>query len=182
MGSSYYFASPLVSFAWVLGAAVVVSGVSVAILLRRGADRRVIAERLELVWLGAALGAVAVLTLQPGPGGFHSALAPILNPAAKVMPSAAAANVALYVPVGFFAALLWRRKAQPIVWATGHAFSVSIVIELAQWLLPISRSFQTQDLLLNTLGGLIGAALGAYAMQHLHPAGEPVPRDVSVPN
>mgnify|MGYP001821705274 CR=1 FL=1 len=180
MQSSYYFASPLVSIAWVLGVAVVVSVVSVTILLRRGAGRSVIAERLELVWLSTALGAVAVLTLQPGPGGFDSALAPILDPAAKVTLSGAAANVALYVPVGFFAAVLWHRKAQPIAWATGLAFSVSLGIELAQWLLPISRSFQTQDLLLNTLGGFIGAALGTFAMQHLRRAGGPIPRDMSV--
>ena len=38
MRSSYYFASPLVSIAWVLGAAVVVSVVSVAILVRRGVE------------------------------------------------------------------------------------------------------------------------------------------------
>ena len=110
MRSSYYFASPLVSIAWVLGTAVVVSVVSIAILLRRGADRGVIAERLELVGLGAALVAVAVLTLQPGPGGFESALAPILNPAATVAPSGAIANLVMFVPVGFFAALLWRRQ------------------------------------------------------------------------
>ena len=45
-------------------------------------------------------------------------------------------------------------------WATGLAFSVSLGVEVAQLVLPISRAAEVHDIVFNTFGGFIGA-LGA---------------------
>jgi VanZ family protein len=166
--NDYYFGSPLVSIAWFTAVALVASGAVVAISLRRGAGRAVIVQRLEMTWLVASIGAAVILTLQPGPAGFGSALAPVLNPVSGVDEFDTVSNVVLCLPIGFFAALVWRSMARPVVWATGLAFSVSLSIELAQFVLPISRSAQTHDLILNTLGGLFGAVAGTVAARLVH--------------
>ena len=117
------------------------------------------------MWLVASVAVVAVLTLQPGPGGFGAPLPSILNPFSRLYGADAIVNAILYVPVGFFAAVVWRLKTRPIVWATGFAFSVSLVVEFAQLVLPISRSAQFQDLVFNTLGGLVGALAAGLAVE-----------------
>lgn len=71
-----------------------------------------------------------------------------------------AANALIFVPIGFFANLLWRRPR----WWRGLAvgFCVSLVIEFLQ--LFVNRSTDVDDLILNTtgafLGGLIALLLG----------------------
>ncbi len=168
MQTDYYFGSPLVSVAWVAAIAVAVSGAVVVASRRRGLDRAAMVERLRMTWLVAALGAVAILTLQPGPAGFGSALPPIPNPFANTSWYDTVGNVILYLPVGFFAVLVWSGKPRPVAWATGLAFFVSLSIEGAQLLLPIGRSAQTHDVILNTLGGFIGAMAGSLAVQLVH--------------
>ena len=111
----------MVTVAWIVAVAVVISGATVAISRRRGADRAAIVERLEMVWLIAAVGGVAILTLQPGPGGFGSALPPTRNPVSSATLSDTIANIVLYVPVGFFATLVWRRSERRVAWATASA-------------------------------------------------------------
>ncbi len=182
MRNDYYFGSPLVSIAWFTAVALMASGAVVAISLRRGAGRAVIVERLEMTWLVASIGGAAILTLQPGPAGFGSALAPVLSPVSGVGKFDIVSNVVLCLPVGFFAALVWRNRARPVVWATGLAFSVSLSIELAQFVLPISRSAQTHDLILNTLGGFIGAVAGTMALRLIYRSDVPTPADMSVVN
>jgi VanZ family protein len=179
--TDYYFGSPVVTVAWIVAVAVVISGGAVAISHRRGADRAAIVERLEVVWLIAAVGAVALLTLQPGPGGLGSALPQNVSPVSNPSLSDALANVVLYLPVGFFATLVWRRRARPVAWATGLAFSVSLSIEAAQWLLPIGRASETRDVIFNTLGGLIGAVAGTLVARHGHRSDVPTSGDGSGP-
>jgi len=152
--------SLVMTVAWIAPVALVAAVVVVALSLRRGADRAVIVERLVLVGLLAALGAVAVLTLQPLGGGFDAPRSSSFNPIAPIGRKDALDNLLLFIPVGFFAMLWWRSKARPVVWAAGLAFSVSFVIEMAQWVLPINRAASIHDVMFNTLGGFAGA-LGA---------------------
>ena len=75
----------------------------------------------------------------------------------------AAANALIFVPIGFFTNLLWRRPR----WWKGMAvgFCVSLTIEFLQ--LFVNRSTDVDDLILNTtgafLGGLIALLLGKLA-------------------
>ena len=74
-----------------------------------------------------------------------------------------AANALIFVPIGFFANLLWRRSR----WWKGLAvgFCVSFTIEFLQ--LFVNRSTDVDDLILNTtgafLGGIIALLLGKLA-------------------
>ncbi|WP_302497063.1 VanZ family protein [uncultured Flavonifractor sp.] len=75
----------------------------------------------------------------------------------------AAANALIFVPIGFFANLLWRKPR----WWKGLVvgFCVSLTIEFLQ--LFVNRSTDVDDLILNTtgafLGGLIALLLGKLA-------------------
>ncbi|MCI8272017.1 MAG: VanZ family protein [Erysipelotrichaceae bacterium] len=62
-------------------------------------------------------------------------------------------NVLLFVPFGMFAPLIWknRNRLLPVLYS---AFSFSLLIELSQLL--NNRRCDIDDLLLNTLGGVIG--------------------------
>lgn len=144
----------------IAGVGLVASGLVIAFSLARRADGDSIADRLAMVWFVAALAAVVGLTLQVGPGGYGGVLPAQLDPTSRVRLPNARANMLLYLPLGFFAALLWRSKPRPVVWATGLALSLSLATELAQWVLPISRAAEFQDVVFNTLGGLVGGAVG----------------------
>ena len=64
-------------------------------------------------------------------------------------------NAVMFVPLGFFPALLWRRaRWWKSVLAAG---GTSLFVEL--WQLFIDRSSDINDLILNTLGGLLGFGL-----------------------
>lgn len=61
-------------------------------------------------------------------------------------------NALMFVPIGFFPALLWRRGRW---WKSALAAGgASLFVEL--WQLFIDRSSDINDLILNTLGGLAG--------------------------
>lgn len=69
------------------------------------------------------------------------------------------ANVAMVVPAGVLAALaLPRSRWQQ--W-TAYAFLAALGVELTQGLLLPARSASSTDVVANTLGMLVGAALGA---------------------
>lgn len=63
-------------------------------------------------------------------------------------------NVALFVPFGLGLAL-WRR------WGVGRVvpvgFVLSVVVETAQYLLPLGRAVDVDDVVLNTIGAALGA-------------------------
>lgn len=71
------------------------------------------------------------------------------------------ANVVLFVPVGLLVALAWTRLRLWQVVAIGAAMSV--VIETAQGVMP-SRFPTVSDVIANTLGTFIGAAIVAIIM------------------
>jgi Glycopeptide antibiotics resistance protein len=90
-----------------------------------------------------------------------------------------ALNVCLFVPLGFFLRMVWRRG---FLVATGTGLAISLVIELTQltgvWgIYPCAyRLFDVDDLIANTTG----AALGGLLSRGLNPwlarrAGEPMP-------
>jgi len=160
-----HFGSILLGAALVAVIAAGASGAVLASSRKNGDDRDAIVGRLERIWLVASVAVVVGLTLQPGPGGFGSPLPSMLDPFAPLGKRDALANTILYLPVGFFAAAVWKSKPRPVVWATGLALSVSLVIELAQFVLPISRSAQFHDVVFNTLGGFIGALAGSVVFQ-----------------
>lgn len=67
-----------------------------------------------------------------------------------------AGNVLIFVPLGFLPALLWKRWRH--LWtAVPLCAGVSLLIEALQ--LFIGRSVDVDDLILNTLGGLLGYLL-----------------------
>lgn len=156
---------------WIVPVAVVAGVVVVAASRRRGADWEVVAHRLVMVGLLAALTAAAVLTLQPLGGGFDAPRSSSFNPISPIRRKDALDNVLLFLPVGFFAVLWWRSKPRPVVWATGLAFSASFVIEMAQWVLPINRAASIHDVLFNTLGGLAGGIAAILVLQVVERSG-----------
>ncbi len=73
-------------------------------------------------------------------------------------------NIAMFLPIGFLPALLWRR---PRWWkALAAGAGLSLCIELCQ--IPIDRGTDIDDLWLNTLGALAGYAL-AWLLGRLWP-------------
>ena len=165
MLSGLRFGSSVLSLIWIPAITLAASGVVIALSRRRGADRTTTMDWLVMVWLLAAVAAAAILTLQPGPQAFDGARPSILNPISRVDVRDAVANVMLYLPVGFFAALFRRSKPRPVVWATGLALSLSLLIESAQLLLPIDRAATTHDVIFNTVGGFIGAVAGTIVVR-----------------
>lgn len=74
-------------------------------------------------------------------------------------------NIVMFVPFGFFAGLLWRGFNWKRALLTG--FCITAFIEC--WQLCVGRSFDIDDLMLNTLGTFCGWLL-ALAVQRLFPS------------
>ena len=79
-----------------------------------GTDPDSIVDRLVAVLLVAALVAVALLTLRPRVGGFAPPRSSISYPFRRVDMRDAVSNVALFLAVGFFAAVRRRSKPRPV--------------------------------------------------------------------
>jgi len=124
----------------------------------------------KAVWLWRLLAAASVLWLlwmtQRSQEMVVADLAPLTEPAAARGISShvlisIAGNVAVFVPLGLAVArslALGRGMAPPAALAGGTAFGalVSVCIEMLQMLSP-SRFPDWRDLVLNTLGALVGA-------------------------
>lgn len=68
-----------------------------------------------------------------------------------------AGNILCFVPYGFFVPVIFRRIRNGVT-VTVAAFVFSLAVEVAQLLLR-AGSFDVDDLLLNTVGGLAGYAI-----------------------
>ena len=66
-------------------------------------------------------------------------------------------NVALFVPVGFL--WTWAAVRSGRSWATAllAGIGLSVFVELVQFLAPLGRAVDVDDVLLNSLGTLLGA-------------------------
>ncbi|MGN8132666.1 VanZ family protein [Paenarthrobacter sp. 22069] len=80
----------------------------------------------------------------------------------------ASANVALFIPVGFVAALAFPNKRWWQIGAFGML--VSGCIELGQFLFLHSRFASPSDVMTNTSGAVIGALVAVLATQRRRPA------------
>jgi glycopeptide antibiotics resistance protein len=63
-------------------------------------------------------------------------------------------NVILFVPFGAAVALRWPALGEAK--AAAVAFALSFGVELVQFLLPLGRTAQTTDVIMNTFGGWLG--------------------------
>ncbi len=156
----------------VLGPALVLFAVGSAVQVWRGAWH----VRRALLQLAAAVYVAAVLSLTIFPlevtWGEYANQAPwigqinfipLLTADITIVP-----NVIMMVPFGFLLPLMSRRatSASRAAWMTA---AVSLAIEAAQLLSYIvlnnGRSVDVNDLLANTLGGLVGYALVTLALR-----------------
>ena len=62
-------------------------------------------------------------------------------------------NVVIFIPFGFFMAM--ASKTRSVFAVTGYSFGLSLLIEAVQLLTKVGR-FDVDDLLLNTVGGILG--------------------------
>jgi glycopeptide antibiotics resistance protein len=76
-------------------------------------------------------------------------------------------NSMLLVPFGALLATVMPRRRWDLVVLAGVALSTTI--ELLQWALPIGRSVDIDDVLLNSLGSLLGFRLGSIALERIGP-------------
>ncbi len=67
------------------------------------------------------------------------------------------ANIVMFMPFGFCPALLWRNSR----WYRALGVSLLITENIECWQLFIGRTFDVDDLILNTLGAMLGWALWA---------------------
>ena len=65
------------------------------------------------------------------------------------------ANVALFLPLGFCPALLWRNRS----WWGAVIMAAAVPILVENWQVLIGRYFDVDDLMLNALGVLLGRFL-----------------------
>lgn len=69
-------------------------------------------------------------------------------------------NLALFVPLGWTAAGLTKRRAKGILFVVLFAFTLSLCCEIAQYLLGRGQA-DSNDIFFSTLGAAVGAALRA---------------------
>lgn len=65
-------------------------------------------------------------------------------------------NIVLFVPAGFFLYIIIRKE----LLTTIFCLTLSIFIETMQFLLPIGRITNIDDIILNSIGGVAGTLLG----------------------
>ena len=133
---------------------------------------------MALFW--AYCGGMAVLTLVPQPGYVTAALmghtAPYfdvsgLSRRVSLIPFSQLdslfnilGNIVMFLPFGFFAALLWRGFG----WRRSVLLSFAVTAFIECWQLFVGRRFDVDDMIFNALGVFGGFLLGA-ALQLLLP-------------
>jgi glycopeptide antibiotics resistance protein len=148
-----------------------VLAVGVLVRRRRGTvGRRVVAVAGGTI-VGLSLTAIALATLQPlgaseWPAGVnltpletvHLYLAPGVSTLLAVQNLVL--NVVLFVPLGIGMVLL---RGRGVAVATVTGIVVSLVVEALQFVLPLGRSVDVDDVLLNSAGALLGAVAAVAA-------------------
>jgi glycopeptide antibiotics resistance protein len=122
-------------------------------------------RRLLLFGFLAYVGFLGWVTLRPSNNPSVTNWVPLLDITRTLRRSIAArslsellGNVVLFVPLGWFLPMLWGRlRSYARVFAVTAA--CSIAIELMQLVFVPGRSTSVDDVILNSIGGLIGAAM-----------------------
>lgn len=148
--------------------AVLVAAGSAVLLSRRGVARERVLRAVAAVLLVGAVVAVLHLTLagsaRVATDGSLVPLRSIRAELGNVDPWLGIVNLignaAVFVPIGLLVPLAWERP-----WTRGIASAavLSAGIELCQWEFRLGAG-DVDDLILNTLGGLIGA-VGAFSVR-----------------
>jgi VanZ like family len=140
---------------------VVAVGALSATISERRHDRTT-SSRLPLgIALSCSLAAILALTLVPASGANERELVPLVHIIGGLRPPTetdvllnVVGNVLLFLPLGAGLCLLGLRVRATIL----IAFSLSAFVEITQLFVP-GRTTSVDDLLLNTLGALLGHAL-----------------------
>lgn len=135
--------------------------VAVVLVLRRGEPAAAMLRAARVLLAGSAI-AVLVATMMSGAGGTGANLVPgagiraaLNNPNRGLGLLNLLGNMVMFLPVGFLLPLAVRLRFRT---AVASCAVLSAMIELVQLLM--SRSLDVDDVLLNTLGGAVGAGLG----------------------
>lgn len=136
------------------------------VLVSRGSKEKLLPRTLVLnVALACTLFGVLLITLTPRPYGsdgrtdlvpFHplwTALTGEID-ATRVV-ATFGANILLFVPLGILLPLKWTRLDSPVMITLVLAL-LSAAIEVSQYYINAGRVAQVDDVIFNTLGGLIG--------------------------
>jgi glycopeptide antibiotics resistance protein len=122
-------------------------------------------RRLLLVGLLVYIALLGWVTLRPSDNPSVTNWVPLLDIVRTLRRSVDArslsellGNVVLFVPLGWFLPMLWRcLRSYAKVFAVAAACSATI--ELVQLVFVPGRSTSVDDVILNSIGGLIGAAM-----------------------
>lgn len=154
--------STVMDVMWVAILGLAASVVALVAARCRDTAREMLIDRLLVIWLIAVLLTAAYLTLA---GPMEGRPGSNLNPLAPIDARNALGNVLLFAPVGFLAVLVGRSRSTPVVFAVILTAAASVTIEIIQFVAPVGRSGDIQDVALNTAGGLLGALSAAGLLQ-----------------
>ncbi|WP_422936017.1 VanZ family protein [Sinomonas sp. P47F7] len=122
-------------------------------------------RRRALWWALGLYGlALAVLVFAPAGPSLKGVALPSWLHAGAIE---AAANVAIFVPVGFLLVLILPRRWRWL--AVVGCCALSTFIETVQWILLTDRSGNVRDVITNTTGAIIGALCGAMWLRLRRP-------------
>lgn len=130
-------------------------------------------QRLWRIALAVALGLLAIIAYWPTPldqpvhGALTAAFSCLHRNGFPVWINykvlEASANVALFLPIGFVSTLAFPNKAWWLI--GGFGFAISACMEVGQLLFLHNRFASLLDVVTNTSGAVIGAALAAVVLK-----------------
>jgi glycopeptide antibiotics resistance protein len=148
----------------VLGASCLVATLAAVPPLRRGDRAAALRSASRVLLVGTVLTVMAVTLLGTTSDERYLNLVPGAGIAGSVRDTHSGGgmlnvfgNVVLFMPVGFLTVVALRRR---VVTSTAMAAALSLLIETCQYVLG-RRWADIDDLLLNTLGALLGAVAAA---------------------
>lgn len=155
-----------------LTAAAVLGGlVAVVVTRRRIAEgeqpNSALSRTVVDVAMFAAVAGVLAVTVLPnryGAGGTNlvpfASMGPLATRSVDVLVAIrnVIGNILLFAPLGFLLAFR-RRAARPLWSALFGALSLSLLVEMAQGVLPLGRSVDIDDVILNVAGALLGGMM-----------------------